>query len=228
MQRPKQVGSACPPWCLSPWLTHRDDVVLAEAQLIIIVALKIQQCLGSAAPVAGTGHVVLVVPLVALHAVVWGQILAGMHMRAERNEKPQVTPSYLPKLSCPCSQPFSCSWPADNLPAQPSSIRNGLSKPHPQAITPGIFFLKPMLQEHLNSPVLWWTLKIHAWSTQQCRSSCFHSQCCSSWDPHTGSAVPPGEWPHAGQPPALSALCSWLSVPPDHHLLMEPTQPEGR
>lgn len=100
--------------CLSslvpvPRLTHRNDVVLAEAQLIIIVALKIQQCLGSAAPVSGTGHIVLVVPLVALHAVVWGQILAGTNMRAERHESPQVTPSYLPKLACPHSQTFSCA-----------------------------------------------------------------------------------------------------------------------
>lgn len=92
-----------------PRLTHRDDVVLAEAQLVVVVAFKIQQCLGSAAPVAGTGHVVLMVPLVALHAVVWGQILAGTHRRAERNQSPQVTPSCLPKLACPCSQTFSSS-----------------------------------------------------------------------------------------------------------------------
>lgn len=212
-QAPNQALSFSPPlfpcrrgravsqtgWVPVPRLTHRDDVVLAEAQLVVIVALEIQQGLGSAAPVARTGHVVLVVPLVALHAVVWGQVLAGKHMRAESNEKPQVTPSYLPKLARPSSQP------ADNLSAQPSSTEDGLSKPHPPAITPGMFFLKPTLQERLSSPVMWRTLKTHAWSTEQCRSSCFHSQCCSSWDPHTGSAVPPGEWPHAGQPPALSA-----------------------
>lgn len=71
------------PWSLSHRLTHRNDVILAEAQIIVIVALKVQQSLGSSSAVAGTGHVVLVVPLVALHAVVWSQILACMWRKSK-------------------------------------------------------------------------------------------------------------------------------------------------
>lgn len=81
-----QTSWACPlcglPRSPSPGLTHRNDVILAEAQLIVIVALKVQQCLCSSSSVAGTGHIVLVVPLVALHAVVWSQILACMWMKS--------------------------------------------------------------------------------------------------------------------------------------------------
>lgn len=60
-----------------PPATHRDDVVFAEAQLVIVVALEVQQGLGPARVTARARHVVLVVPLVALHAVVWGQLLPG-------------------------------------------------------------------------------------------------------------------------------------------------------
>lgn len=71
------------PQSLSHRLTHRNDVILAKAQLIVIVALKVQECLGSSSSVAGTGHVVLMVPLVALHAVVWSQILACMWVKSK-------------------------------------------------------------------------------------------------------------------------------------------------
>lgn len=57
--------------------THRDDVILAEAQLVVIVPLKVQQGLGPAPLATRAGHIVLVVPLVTLHAVVWGQLLPG-------------------------------------------------------------------------------------------------------------------------------------------------------
>lgn len=65
------------PWFLSHRLAYRNDVILAEAQLVVIVTLEVQQCLGTAPSVAETGHVVLMIPLVALHTVVWSQILAS-------------------------------------------------------------------------------------------------------------------------------------------------------
>lgn len=74
-----QTSSDCVtlPWFLSHRLAYRNDVILAEAQLVVIVTLEVQQCLGTAPSVAGTGHVVLMIPLVALHTVVWSQILAS-------------------------------------------------------------------------------------------------------------------------------------------------------
>lgn len=74
---PRRAG--CAPCCPS----HRDDIVLAEAQLVVVVALEVQQGLGAAPAVAGAGHVVLVVPLVALHAVVRGQVLARTPMQSK-------------------------------------------------------------------------------------------------------------------------------------------------
>lgn len=68
-----QLGAHLPD--APPGPTDRDDVVLAEAQLIVVMSLKVQQGLSAAPVTAQTGHVVLVVPLVTLHAVVWGQLL---------------------------------------------------------------------------------------------------------------------------------------------------------
>lgn len=66
------------------------------------MALEVQQGLGAAPAVAGAGHVVLVVPLVALHAVVRGQVLA-QGCRAKRNEDQQATPSSSPRAYSACS-----------------------------------------------------------------------------------------------------------------------------
>lgn len=71
--------------------TYCDYIILAETQLIVIMAFEVQQGLGAAATVPRTGHVILVVPLVALHAVVWSQILGagakGYGREAQRNSK---------------------------------------------------------------------------------------------------------------------------------------------
>ena len=56
-------------------ITHSDDVILPEAQFIIIVSLKVKQCLCPSPPVAGHNEEVFMVSLVALHGVVRSQVL---------------------------------------------------------------------------------------------------------------------------------------------------------
>ena len=58
--------------------TDRDDVILAEAQLIIIVALKVKQGLGTPPPIPGHIDVVLQVQGMALHVVVSNQVLHAL------------------------------------------------------------------------------------------------------------------------------------------------------
>lgn len=55
--------------------THRDDVVFPEAQLVVVVPLKVQQRLRPSPPVAGHNEKVFMIPLVALHGVVRSQVL---------------------------------------------------------------------------------------------------------------------------------------------------------
>lgn len=55
--------------------THSDDVVLPEAQLVIVVTLKVEQRLCSSPPVTGHDEEVFVISLVALHGVVRSKIL---------------------------------------------------------------------------------------------------------------------------------------------------------
>lgn len=62
--------------CVCVWpQTHGDDVVLPEAQLVIVVTLKVEQRLCSSPPVTGHDEEVFVIPMVALHGVVRGKIL---------------------------------------------------------------------------------------------------------------------------------------------------------
>lgn len=62
--------------CVCVWpQTHGDDVVLPEAQLVIVVTLKVEQRLCSSPPVTGHDEEVFVISLVALHGVVRSQIL---------------------------------------------------------------------------------------------------------------------------------------------------------
>lgn len=56
-------------------MTNRDDVILSEAQFIIIVSLKVQQSLCPSPPVAGHNKEVFMISLVALHGVVRSQVL---------------------------------------------------------------------------------------------------------------------------------------------------------
>lgn len=58
-------------------MTHSDDVILSEAQLVVIVPLKVQQSLRPSPSVAGHDEKVLVISLVALHGVVRSQVLRG-------------------------------------------------------------------------------------------------------------------------------------------------------
>lgn len=56
-------------------MSHSDDIILPEAQLIVVMALKIQQSLCSSPSVSGHDQEVFMVPLVALHGVVRGELL---------------------------------------------------------------------------------------------------------------------------------------------------------
>ena len=55
--------------------THSDDVILSEAQFVVIVSLEIQQSLCPSPPVTGNNKEVFMVSLVALHGVVRSQVL---------------------------------------------------------------------------------------------------------------------------------------------------------
>lgn len=61
-------------------MTHGDDVILPEPQLVVVVSLKVQQSLGPPPSGARNDKKVLMVSLVALHGVVRSQLL-------ERREK---------------------------------------------------------------------------------------------------------------------------------------------
>lgn len=56
-------------------VAHGDDVVLSEAQFVVVVSLKIQQSLCPSPPGAGNNQEVFVILLVALHGVVRSQVL---------------------------------------------------------------------------------------------------------------------------------------------------------
>lgn len=105
------------------------------------------------------------VPLVALHAVVWSQILAR---RAKRNEKQQITPSCSAKASMPLFPNLSLLL-AGRQPLSAALLHQGwVEQPSPSAHCTWCTLPRAhVLQEHLNSPVLWWTLNTHAWSRQQ-------------------------------------------------------------
>jgi hypothetical protein len=67
--------------------THCDDVVLPEAQFVIVMALKVQQGFGPSPSVTRHNQEVLVVSLVALHGVVWSQVLRGGGTEGGRERK---------------------------------------------------------------------------------------------------------------------------------------------
>ena len=104
-------GLATPPAAKGrrPLPTHRDDVVLAEAQLVVVMALEVQQGLGSARVAARAGHVVLVVPLVALHAVVRGQLLPGRQKGHCSGQGSGARSSPAPRAG-PRDSPHCSSW----------------------------------------------------------------------------------------------------------------------
>lgn len=56
-------------------VTHSDDIILSEAQFIIVMTFEIQQSLCSSPSVTRHHEKVFMVPLVALHGVIWSQIL---------------------------------------------------------------------------------------------------------------------------------------------------------
>lgn len=56
-------------------MTHSDDVILPEAQFIVIVSLKVKQSLCPSPPVARHHKKVFMISLVALHGVVRSQFL---------------------------------------------------------------------------------------------------------------------------------------------------------
>lgn len=56
-------------------MTHSNDVILPEAQFVVIVSLKVKQSLCPSPPVARHHKKVFVISLVALHGVVRSQIL---------------------------------------------------------------------------------------------------------------------------------------------------------
>lgn len=56
-------------------MAHSDDVILSEAQFIIIVTLKVQQSLCPSPSVTRHHQKVFMISLVALHGVIWGQVL---------------------------------------------------------------------------------------------------------------------------------------------------------
>lgn len=55
--------------------THSNDVILPEAQFIVIVSLKVQQSLRPSPSVARHHKKVFMISLVALHGVVRSQVL---------------------------------------------------------------------------------------------------------------------------------------------------------
>lgn len=69
--------SDCFAWISVGEETHGDDVILPETQFIVVVTLKVQQSLGPSPPVPRHHQEVFVVSLVALHGVVWSQVLEG-------------------------------------------------------------------------------------------------------------------------------------------------------
>lgn len=66
-------------------MTHGDDVILSEAQFIVIMTLKVKQSLCPSPPVARHHKEVLVISLVTLHGVVWSQILERRGGRSHLN-----------------------------------------------------------------------------------------------------------------------------------------------
>lgn len=56
-------------------MTHSDDIVLSEAQFIIVMSLEVQQSLCPSPSVARHHKKVFVISLVALHGVVRSQVL---------------------------------------------------------------------------------------------------------------------------------------------------------
>lgn len=69
-------------------VTHSDDVILPEAQLVVVMTLKVQQSLGPSSPVAGHNKKVFMVSLVTLHGVVRSQLL---HRHGGSNQAEQGT-----------------------------------------------------------------------------------------------------------------------------------------
>lgn len=56
-------------------MTYSDDVILPEAQFVVIVSLEVKQSLRSSPPVARHYKKVFMILLVALHGVVGSQVL---------------------------------------------------------------------------------------------------------------------------------------------------------
>ena len=81
-------------------VTHSDDVILPKAKLIVVMALEVQQCLGPSPSVTGHHKKVLVVPLVALHGVVRGQVLYILNIR-EKERKKEGTLSFSSTMRLP-------------------------------------------------------------------------------------------------------------------------------
>ncbi|KAF3846505.1 hypothetical protein F7725_003583 [Dissostichus mawsoni] len=98
-----------PPPLIEQGMTHSDDVILPEPQLVVVVSLKVQQSLSPSPSGARNYKKVLMVSLVALHGVVRSQLLERWEKFGYKNEPLNI--HTVPVLQCENSQRWSAEGP---------------------------------------------------------------------------------------------------------------------